>query len=59
MAQVSKLMLNQSGPFFNLVQSTSMFGENKHMVSQNRRYVDTLYQNCRPVFSTKQDLICL
>ena len=47
------------GPFFNLVETSSMFGEFRHMRSKECRQVHETYQNCRPVFSSSQSLICL
>lgn len=56
---IDKSELPQTGPFFNLMKTSGMFGESRHMVSQSRRYVDEIYANCRPVFSMNQELVCL
>ena len=50
--------LPAEGPFFHLVQTYGNLGEN-NLTSINRRPVDPIYRQSKPVFSASQDLVCL
>lgn len=58
MPDVAKSNLPKEGPFFNLVQTFANFGE-QNLNSVNRRYVDAIYKETKPIFSATQAFVCL